>query len=135
MVENIKYNNELLAIIVRSSFNTPGITFFTDNSLSQQLAYMAHPKGKIIDPHIHNPVAREVYYTQEVLFIKSGKLKVDFYNNNQEFLESKILHKDDVILLMTGGHGFEVIEEVQMFEVKQGPYAGDHDKTKFKPSK
>ena len=92
---------------------------------------MRHPAGKIIEPHLHNPVRREVFYTQEVLFIKQGKLRVDFYDKKQNFLESKILENGDVILLATGGHGFEVLEEVEMVEVKQGPYAGDQDKTRF----
>ena len=92
---------------------------------------MNHPKGKVIEPHVHNPVERIVSYTQEVLFIKEGKLKVDFYSNNQKYLESRELNKGDVILLMTGGHGFEILEDLIMFEVKQGPYAGDKDKTRF----
>jgi hypothetical protein len=133
MVEEVKYQGELFALIVRNSFSKPGITFFTSGEWSQQLAYMNHPQGKIIEPHVHNPVKREVHYTQEVLFIKRGKLRVDFYQENQEYLESRVLGEGDVILLMTGGHGFEVLEEIEMIEVKQGPYAGDHDKTRFKP--
>jgi len=133
MVEEIKHDGESLAIIVRNTFNKPGISFFTSGEWSQQLAYMNHPTGKIIEPHVHNPVKREVHYTQEVLFIKKGKLRVDFYNDSQEYLESHVLEEGDVILLMTGGHGFEVLEEIQMIEVKQGPYAGDQDKTRFKP--
>jgi mannose-6-phosphate isomerase-like protein (cupin superfamily) len=132
MIEKILHKEELLAIIVRDNFTNSGITFFTANELSQQLAYMNHPKGKVIEPHVHNPVPREVLYTQEVLFIKSGKLLVDFYTDKQLFLESRVLLKGDVILLMSGGHGFEVLEDLQMFEVKQGPYAGENDKTRFK---
>ena len=135
MVEEVKYDGNSYAIIVRNSFNKPGISFFTSGEWSQQLAYMNHPTGKIIEPHIHNPVKREVHYTQEVLFIKRGKLRVDFYDDNQEYLESRVLEEGDVILLMTGGHGFEVLGEIEMIEVKQGPYAGDQDKTRFKPKK
>jgi mannose-6-phosphate isomerase-like protein (cupin superfamily) len=131
-IENIDFKEQKLAIIVYNNFEQSGVHFFTSNELSQQLAYMNHPKGKQIDPHVHNPVKREVQYTQEVLFIKSGKLRVDFYTDTQVYLESRILSKGDVILLMTGGHGFEVLEDLQMFEVKQGPYAGDQDKTRFK---
>ena len=133
MIEEVKFENELFAIIVRSSFSKPGITFFTSGEWSQQLAYMNHPRGKIIEPHVHNPVKREVHYTQEVLFIKRGKIRVDFYSDKQDYLESRTLEQGDVILLMTGGHGFEILEEIEMIEVKQGPYAGDHDKTRFKP--
>ena len=131
MIEQITHHNQLLALIVSHRFNQPGIHFFTPNDLSQQLAYMHHPTGKIIPPHVHNPVAREVMYTQEVLFIKSGKLRVDFYADPQHYLESRLLEAGDVILLVTGGHGFEVLEEVEMIEVKQGPYVGEQDKTRF----
>lgn len=131
MIEEIKYQEQLLAIIIPNKFDERGIHFFTPNELSQQLAYMRHPAGKVIDPHVHNPVSREVQYTQEVLFIKKGKLRVDFYNDDRIYLESRILAEGDVILLATGGHGFEVLEEIEMFEVKQGPYCGDQDKTRF----
>lgn len=131
MIENITHHNQLLALIVSHRFNEPGIHFFTPNELSQQLAYMCHPVGKVIPPHVHNPVVREVQYTQEVLFIKKGKLRVDFYNNQREYLESRLLEAGDVILLVTGGHGFEVLEKIEMIEVKQGPYVGEQDKTRF----
>ena len=131
MIETLKSGDQLLAVIVSAKFREHGIHFFTPNDLSQQLAYMRHPAGKVIDPHVHNPVSRNVHYTQEVLVIKKGKLRVDFYDNNQSYLESRVLEEGDVILLSTGGHGFEVLEEVEMIEVKQGPYAGDQDKTRF----
>ncbi|BAY47908.1 hypothetical protein SAMD00079811_55270 [Scytonema sp. HK-05] len=131
MIHKITYHDKLLAVIVSSKFKEPGIHFFTPNDLSQQLAYMHHPTGKAIQPHVHNPILREVQYTQEVLFIRKGKLRVDFYNNQQDYLESQILEPGDVILLVTGGHGFEVLEEVEMIEVKQGPYVGEQDKTRF----
>lgn len=131
-IEEIKDENGLLAIIVQASYHEMGVNFFTPDDFSQQLAFMAHHKGKIIEPHAHNPVKREVHYTKEVLFIRKGKLRVDFYDEKQNYLESRILKSGDVILLASGGHGFEVIEDIEMFEVKQGPYAGGRDKTKFK---
>jgi len=131
MIKNIYDGENLLAIIISSQFDEPGINFFTPDDFSQQLAFMKHPKGKTIQPHIHNPVPRKVEYTQEILFIKSGKIRVDFYDMEQKYLESHILSQHDVILLIKGGHGFEVLEEIEMFEVKQGPYVGENDKTRF----
>ena len=131
MAEEIYYQNILLAIIVSHQFQKTGIHFFTPDNFSQQLAYMKHPVGKIIHPHVHNPVSREVFYTQEVLFIKKGKLRVDFYSPSQQYLESRILSQGDVILLIEGGHGFEVLEDLEMIEVKQGPYVREQDKTRF----
>lgn len=133
MIEKIETPHQQIAIIIRASYKKPGVSFVTPDDYSQQMAYMHHPKGKVIEPHVHNLHPREVTYTQEVLFIKSGKLRVDFYDNDQKYLESRILNAGDVILLASGGHGFEVLEELEMIEIKQGPYAGDQDKTRFTP--
>ncbi|MEO5590483.1 MAG: hypothetical protein ABIS03_12910 [Gemmatimonadaceae bacterium] len=131
MIETLKSGEQLLAVIVSRNFHESGIHFFTPDDLSQQLAFMRHPAGKVIEPHVHNPVSRNVQFTQEVLFIKRGRLRVDFYDDARSYLESRILEAGDVILLATGGHGFEVLDEVEMIEVKQGPYCGDQDKTRF----
>jgi mannose-6-phosphate isomerase-like protein (cupin superfamily) len=129
--EQIINKEQIIAIIIYNKASEPGIHFLTPDDFSQQLAYMHHPAGKVIDPHVHNPVPRQVHYTQEVLFIKRGKLRVDFYNDQRDYLESRVLREGDVILLASGGHGFEVLEELEMIEVKQGPYAGEMDKTRI----
>lgn len=134
LIENITHNDQTYAIIIRNQFNKEGIHFFTPPEFSQQLAYMHHPAGKKIEPHFHNAVERNVVYTQEVLVIKKGKIKVNFYNDEKQLVTERVLSTGDVILLSTGGHGFEVIEEIEMIEVKQGPYCGDIDKTRFIPS-
>jgi hypothetical protein len=121
----------VLAIIVRDRPMRPGIQFFTPNEYSQQLGCMRHPAGHVIQPHVHNLVPRAVYYTQEALFLRRGRLRVDFYSNERSYIESRELGPGDVILLVSGGHGFEVIEEIEMIEVKQGPYLGEMDKTQF----
>jgi mannose-6-phosphate isomerase-like protein (cupin superfamily) len=131
MFEEIFHKGEVIAIIVKKDFHKPGIHFFTQNNLSQQLAYMSHPSGKTIDPHIHKKVKRDVYYTQETIILKKGKLKVDFYDEEQVYLESRVLEAGDIILLIKCGHGFTVLEDIEMYEVKQGPYAGDEDKIRF----
>ena len=129
--EEVSCDGKLLAVIIYDSYMAPGVQFFTPNDLSQQVAHMAHDKGKTIDAHVHNPVPREVIYTQEALFIKSGELRVDFYNVSKTYLESRVLSSGDVILLISGGHGFEVLEDLRMVEVKQGPYTDDRDKERF----
>jgi hypothetical protein len=130
-IDRVIYEKKLLAIIIRSDYSKEGIKFFTPNDFSQQLAYMNRPAGYTIAPHIHNKVQREVFYTQEVLFIKKGKVKIDFYDDNRHCIDTCILETGDVILLASGGHGFEMLEPTEMIEVKQGPYAGEDDKTRF----
>ncbi len=133
MIQKILHNGRLLSIIIKANYKKEGIEFFTPNEFSQQLAYMNRPKGYIIAPHIHNAILREVQFTKEVLFIKRGKLKIDFYDDDKNYLESHILETGDVILLAYGGHGIEMLEETEMIEVKQGPYAGEMDKIRFDP--
>ncbi|EOS27441.1 hypothetical protein C804_04117 [Lachnospiraceae bacterium A4] len=130
-IEEVKKKNKLLAMIIRSDYAGEGVDFITPNEYSQQLAYMHHPAGKVIDAHIHNLVYRNVVMTQEVLFIKKGALRVDFYDDYEDYLESRNLFAGDIILMISGGHGFKVLEEVEIVEVKQGPYAGDYDKKRF----
>ena len=131
MIENITHCGLVLATLLRTTYQEHGIKFFTPDEYSQQLAYMNRPQGYVIQPHVHNSVPRQVQFTKEVLFIKSGKVRVDFYNDDQTYLESRILNPGDVILLAFGGHGFEMLEASEIIEVKQGPYAGDADKTRF----
>lgn len=130
-MEFIKKKDKVIAMIIKDNYTCDGVDFITPDEYSQQVAYMHHPSGKVIDAHVHNLVHRNVVLTQEVLFIKKGKLRVDFYDDYEDYLESKVLEAGDVILLISGGHGFTVLEEVEMIEVKQGPYSGDVDKTRF----
>ena len=132
MVESILHKGEVLALILRAGYRAEGIRFFTPDHFSQQLAYMNRPQGYVIPPHVHNPVVREVHFTKEVLLIRSGRLRVDFYDDEKNYLESRVLSQGDVLLLASGGHGFEMLEPCEIVEVKQGPYAGDADKTRFK---
>lgn len=131
MIEKLFSGDKLLCLILRADFKADGIEFFTPNEFSQQLGYMNRDKGYVIPPHVHNPVKREVYFTKEVLFIKSGRVRVDFYTEDQAYLESRIANQGDVLLLAYGGHGFEMLEKSEIIEVKQGPYAGEQDKTRF----
>jgi mannose-6-phosphate isomerase-like protein (cupin superfamily) len=129
--EEIYVEGELCAILLRAAHDQEGIQFFTRGELSQQLASMSYRRGHVIGAHFHNPVPRSVAYTQETLFIRKGKVRVDFYTTGEEYRDSRVLGPGDVILLIAGGHGFEVLEDLNMVEVKQGPYAGDADKTRF----
>ncbi len=133
MIENVIHNEKLLSVIIRANYKSDGIEFFTPDDFSQQLAYMNRAKDYVIPPHVHNAVQRDVHFTQEVLVIKSGKVRVDYYDDDRNYLESRVLHKGDVVLLAYGGHGFEMLEDSEIIEVKQGPYAGEMDKIRFEP--
>ncbi len=131
LVETITFGLEPLALIIRAGYDEPGIRFFTPPTFSQQVACMQHPPGHKIAPHVHNFLFRQVMYTQEVLIIRRGRLKVNLFSSEKDFITSRTLESGDLILLCGGGHSFEMLEETSMIEVKQGPYAGEEDKTRF----
>ena len=119
-------------MIIRSDYRAEGISFFTPDDFSQQLGYMNRPKGYKIHPHIHPEVNIAVTNTQEVLFIKSGKVKLTLYTTGYQLLQECILLTGDVVLLASGGHSFEMLEDSEMIEVKQGPFNGV-EKIMFQP--
>ena len=133
MIE-ISHNGQLLAMILRADFKDEGIRFFTPDTFSQQLGYMNRPKDYVIPPHDHNAVPRTIEWTQEVLIIRSGKVRLDLYEpTTRVYLESHVLLPGDIVLLAHGGHGFVMLEQSESVEVKQGPYAGEYDKKRFSP--
>lgn len=132
MIEKIIYKKKLLALIVKGNYrNKKGITFFTPNESTQQFGYMKHRKKHIIKPHIHKKRLTKILYTTEVILLLKGLLRVDFYNSLKKYLFSKILKKNDIIMLVYGGHGFKILKDVEMLEIKQGPYSLIKDKIKF----
>lgn len=130
-IEQICLNKKILGVIIRADYQKDGISFFTPDDFSQQLGYMNRPTDYIIAPHVHNLVERKVELTQEVLIVRSGKVRVDFYDDDRNYIESRIIQTGDVCLLANGGHGFKVLEQAEMIEVKQGPYCGEMDKVRF----
>ena len=130
-IDEIKHNNEIIAIVVPSGFSSSGIKFFTPCDFSQQLGYMKREKGYDIQAHVHNEIRREVNLTQEVLFIRKGCVRIDLYSKDKTYLKSVVLGAGDIILLASGGHGLSFLEESEIVEVKQGPHAGELDKSRF----
>ena len=132
MIEKIIYKKRLLALIVRGKYrNKKGVNFFTPNNSTQQFGYINHKKKYIIKPHLHKKRLTKIYHTSEVILLLKGVLRVDFYNKFKKYIYSKILKEKDIIMLVHGGHGFKVLKNVEMLEIKQGPYNLIKDKIKF----
>jgi len=133
-MEIIQQNKKIIAMILRKNYKNKGIKFFTPTSFSQQVAQMSYNKGKIIDCHYHKNIKKNNIKTQEVLIMKTGKMKV-FLFDKKKFICAKILNAGDLILLASGGHGFKVLKKSVFIEVKQGPYIPKEDKILFKSKK
>ena len=131
MISSI-YKKRLLALIVRGKYrNKKGVNFFTPNNSTQQFGYINHKKKYIIKPHLHKKRLTKIYHTSEVILLLKGILRVDFYNKLKKYICSKILKEKDIIMLVHGGHGFKVLKNAEMLEIKQGPYNLIKDKIKF----
>lgn len=117
------------AIVIRSGAKVDGIKFFSPSDYSQQLGLMTRPAGHIVPAHIHNEVERRIVQTQEVLLIRKGVCLVTLFNDLLVIEAQITLTEGDVILLANGGHEIEMLSECEILEVKQGPYAGENDKT------
>jgi len=125
---------QVLAIVIPRDFKSSGISFVTNDDSVHQVGVLNWPEGHIIDAHIHNPLTRTIDSTQEVLFIRSGRVRMDLYDMNQSYQCSRELVSGDTVFLVSGGHGFEILEEADIVEVKQGPYLGEGEKTRFAPA-
>lgn len=130
-IETIRHDGEIVALVIYNDYEVDGIKFLSPNEFTLQLGHMRRPAGYRVIPHTHNPVVRNTVGTQEVLFVKSGVIRVDFYSFDQVFLDSRRLSAGDIILLAGAGHGIEVLEEATIVEVKNGPYLEGADKGRF----
>lgn len=134
MIEVIKYKKSIFGYIVRYKKKN-GVNFFTPPNLSQQVGFIKHKKNHNIIPHIHLKNQRKITYMSEVLIIQKGKIRVDLYSLKKKYLFSKILKKDDILILIRGAHGFEVLDSCEMIEIKQGPFDKRVDKIRFEKNK
>ena len=125
----------IIAIIIPKDLKVEGTSFFTPNDFSLQMALIQRKEGEIIKAHTHKPINVTINITQETIFIKKGRVKVDLYDTQKELIESRTLEAGDVILLASGGHGFEALEELEMVEIKQGPFLSDDYKEIYDSSK
>ena len=132
-LEKIIHNGSVIAMIIRKGYKPDTVSFFSSNDYPLQLGAMTRPKGYQIMPHIHKPIKRVIGYAQEVLFIQSGQVRVDFYSLKQVFLKSRELNAGDIIFLAWAGHAIKFIKKAVIFEVKNGPFLQGVDKVNFVP--
>ncbi len=133
MIKLIKYKKKILGLIISHKQSKDKVNFYTPNSFTQQVGFISHNKGTYIKPHTHTKFLRKIYKTSEVLYVKKGKIRVDFYLSKNKYLFSKIVNKENIIVLNEGSHGFKIIEKCVLIEIKQGPFNSKIDKKRFNP--
>lgn len=130
-LEIIRCDEGPLAYLVDGSWQPQATEFLTPDDLGQQMGMIVYPAGGEIIPHVHLPVTRTVEGTSECLVVRKGRCEVDFYDSARRFLTTRTLKEGDILLLLGGGHGFRMLEDTILLEVKQGPFMGTRDKERF----
>lgn len=132
-IEWIKEVEDVLAVIVPAEYDPDKTEFITPLDYKQQLGFIVYNSNEAIAPHSHIPMNRSLVGTSEVLFIKTGKVEVTLYSKEKKLIATRVLNQGDIILLVSGGHGFRMLEKTVMVEIKQGPYIGIEEKERFDP--
>jgi quercetin dioxygenase-like cupin family protein len=129
--EIVSHEGRTLCVIVRATPLPKATTFFTPDDFNMQVGNIVYPAGGEIPRHTHRKVTRSVAGTSEVLVVQKGRVLLDLYTDDREFVCSRELAQGDVLVLVAGGHGFRVLEDTVLLEVKQGPYGGLQEKDRF----
>ena len=130
-IEHVKAGDQLIAIIVFQGYTPPSTHFVTGSEANLQLGFIKYPAGSAIQEHVHRPIERRIIGTNEVLLVRQGKLEVSLYGEDRRLVAQRILSAGDLVLLVGGGHGFRMLEDTVLVEVKQGPYTGIDEKERF----
>ena len=121
----------LTSIIIRAEYRPPETTFITSPDLAQQVGFVVYPAGGVIKRHLHKNVDRQNISSSEALFAREDRLEIDIYDTQRSLLATRDLRAGDFVLMVSGGHGFRILEATVLLEVKLGPYGGAQDKELF----
>ena len=130
-VEQIVSDGTCLAMIIRACLLPDETTFLTPPDYKQQVGLIVYPEGGEIQRHVHRQLQREIVGTSEVLIVRQGCCEVDFYDDDRQLVATRELNEGDLLLMVAGGHGFRMLEDTVLLEVKQGPYTGVEEKERF----
>jgi len=131
LVERIFSGDACLAYVIRASFLPERTTFLTPPDYKQQVGYVVYSAGGVVQRHVHKPLERHLVGTSEVVIIRQGCCEVDIYDNDRKLVATRELREGDVMLMVSGGHGFRMLDDTVILEVKQGPYTGIDEKERF----
>ncbi len=130
-LEQITYQKKPLAYLIRATMSPAQTTFVTPPEFKQQVGFVVYRAGGVIARHDHRPLERHLIGTSEVLIVRRGRCEIDIYNDAREWVATRELGPGDIMLMVSGGHGFRMIEDTVFLEIKQGPYTGEDEKEHF----
>jgi len=131
LIEHVMDGETTLAIIIHAEMSPQRTTFITPDEYKQQVGFVVYPAGGEVARHVHRQLERQIFGTSEVLVVKQGRCEMDVYNDDRECIAIRELKQGDVLIMVAGGHGFRMLEDTVLLEVKQGPYTGVDEKERF----
>ncbi len=130
-VEHIMSRGLPLVYIIRAELSPAQTTFVTPAEFTHQVGLIVYPAGGEVRRHQHLPIERNIVGTSEVIIVRKGRCELDVFDNDNTLVATRELRTGDVMLMIGGGHGFRMIEDTVLIEVKQGPYTGLKEKVLF----
>lgn len=127
-MEPITWDGRVLAYVIRGAMTPEKTVFPTPPELELQVGFVVYEAGGVIAPHRHVPITRNIERTCEVIVVRKGRCEVDIYNDNRQVVATRELSTGDLLITVSGGHGFRMVEDTILLEVKQGPYFGLDEK-------
>lgn len=129
--ETITHNGKVLCLIVRSELRAKTV-FHTSNDINLQVGHIVYRAGGEVQRHRHPPITRTVVGHAEVVIVESGRAHFDVYSEEDgQLLCTREVGPRDIVVVMAGGHGYRMIEDTVLIEVKQGPFSGVPEKILF----
>ena len=130
-VEIISANGQPLCYVIRGSTQPTQTTFITPPDSKQQVGFIVYSRDGVIKRHIHRQLERHIVGMAEVLVVRSGHCQIEVYDEEKKPVTVRDLYQNDVVVMVAGGHGFKIVEDTVLLEIKQGPYLGPEDKELF----
>ena len=130
-IDIVRSGDATICYIIRAGSLPAATEFVSPPDATLQVGHIVHPLGHEIARHAHRQQERLISGTAEVLLVRRGRCEMDVYDNNRHLVATRELRAGDIVVLLDGGHGFRMIEDTVLLEVKQGPYAGPNEKAQF----
>ena len=122
-MDKIFYKNKLVGFRLRVL--SKGSVPLTDPKEPLQVLALKYPKSSYLKAHVHVSQKRITGCLQECLIIKKGKIKLDLYGPDKKFFKFIYLSRGDLFVLIHGGYGLHILQDVEIIEVKNGPFKKD----------
>ena len=132
MIETVtSTDGQVLMYLIHAASLPAQTTFLTPNDCNLQVGNVVYAAGTEIPRHVHLPIERHIVGSTEVLIVQQGRCAVDVYTDDRQLVTSRELQVGDMVVAVGGGHGFRVLEDLVLLEIKQGPYPGGAEKERF----